>query len=405
MTRNPDQSVNNRKNNTNRFEHLEAELNKVIEILKDYLFNKNRQVAIAKTKPFERFSSDLRLSNLEFFILLTDRDAVTSMIAEMKQKKLNEDNIEELAALKKLTSVLTESHIEKLTEVKTWLHYNQKLSESYLNRPNPIGPSENYDHNLSELANGIKPDKLRYKTHTNLDILPDPNRTQYLNDCKTVIAEKIKADLTYIDSLISEFLTEKSKAPTQPPEPPIYVKDKKKENMLDQIGRAINSVGKLIAGSETRSQLTETEKDSPSAADQRVVEKKFAEDFKKISGQGNETNKAVQRTTYSNCHHPPAAMKATIPFRGTDIYYSEEQINNDLKLAKINSKKNKSIAVLDPSDTVPKRDKTKITWSNPVRRTPTQGNIGMHHSDWARFIGEDIEEKRVNPASKPARYI
>lgn len=407
--RNPNQSVTNRKNNTNRFKHLEAELDTLINKIKYYRFNKNIQVAIAKTKPFERFSSDVRFSKLEFFILLADRDAVKSIIAKMKQKELNDDDIEELAALKKLTSVLTKSHIEQLAEVKTWLHYNQKLSESYLNRHNPIGPSENYDHNLSELANGIKPDKLRYKTHQNLDILPDPNRTQYLNDCKTVIAEKIKANLTYIDSLISEFLTEKLKAPTQPPEPLIYInKEEKEENMfdqimLDQIGRVINSVGKSIAGSQTRAPLTETQKDSPREEDQRVVVKRLVANIEEKSRQGNEktihsTNSRTSlyqapaiRTTFL---YEPAAIKATRPFRGTDKDYSENQINKALEEAKINSKKNKFIA--DPTRS------NKIKWRDPVSRALTQSIIGSQHQDVARLLAMCAREDGVNPDSKPA---
>jgi len=450
MRRNPDKSVTNRKNNTNRFKHLEAELDKVINIIKDYRFNKNRQVAIAK--PFERFSDQLRLSNLEFFILLTARDDVKSMIAEMKQKKLNEEDIEELEALKKLTSVLTESHIEQLTEVKTWLHYNQKLYESYLNRHNPIRPPKNYNHNLSELANEINADKLRYKTHQKLDILPDPNKTQYLNECKTVIAEKIKEDLTYIDSLISEFLTEKSKAPTQPPEPNIYVKQEetsenivsrglgvlrafiagpsdlpppeedsprekapnveslvkafeekgREENVLDQIGSAINSVGKLIAGSETRYPLTKTQNNSPSEKAPNVVVKRLIANIEEKKRQGNETNKPVQRKAYPNerrTHHPPAAMKATRPFRNTDKDYSEEQINNAVKQAEINSKKNKYIAVPDKSS-------KKITRSHLVSETPTTSIFGSQHREVAQLVGEDAREKGVNPDSKPAtRYI
>ena len=373
------------------------------------------------------------------------------MIAEMKQKKLNEEDIEELEALKKLTSVLTESHIEKLAEVKTWLHYNQKLSESYLNRHNPIRPPKDYNHNLSELANNIVYNESLYMTHENLDQIFDKNREKYLNECKTVIAKKIKEDLTYIDSLISEFLTEKSKAPTQPHEPQIYVKQEetsdnivsrgldvlrpfiagppdlpppkkdspsekapnveslvkafeekgREENVLARIGSAINFVGKLIAGSETPYPPTETQNDSPSEKAPNVVVKRLIANIEEKNRQGNETNKPVQRKAYPNerrTHHPPAAMKATRPFGNTDKDYSEEQINNALKQAEINSQKNKSI--------VSDQSYRKITRSDIVSKTQNPPAIGIQHQQVAQLVGEHARENGVNPNSTPAkRYI
>ncbi|MBL6621457.1 MAG: hypothetical protein ISP24_02090 [Rickettsiales bacterium] len=345
MTRNQNQSLIRKQQETNRFDNLDIDLNIVIETLRNPSLNLK---VIVNQDPFCRIAS-LRFTCLEFVIFLADNKAVKSLITKIRPEGIEDGHVEELEALKKLTSILAEDHIDQLVDIKTQLHYNHKLFEYYRNQKNPIQLPQDYDHNLSELANEIYKNELQYKTHQKLDQLPDQNRTIYLNSCKTVIADKIKSDLTIINQLIKECLTTISIAKKPKIDHSSFTVKPVEEDNRPPISKVINFFENLIAGSDKK--LTKGSQNLP------------------------------PQKEYSSSKKAPDVDISRI----VDKFEKRQDI---LRQQKEGSK-----------DEISKEQKIRrVIWADKFGTATIPGICGEQHADWATLIALEVRNERNYPS-------
>ncbi len=309
MTRNQNQSLIRKQQETNRFDNLDIDLNIVIETLRNPSLNLK---VIVNQDPFCRIAS-LRFTCLEFVIFLADNKAVKSLITKIRPEGIEDGHVEELEALKKLTSILAEDHIDQLVDIKTQLN------------------------------------ELQYKTHQNLDQLPDPNRQIYLNSCKTVIANKIKSDLTIINQLIKECLTTISIAKKPKIDHSSFTVKPVEEDNRPPISKVINFFENLIAGSDKK--LTKGSQNLP------------------------------PQKEYSSSKKAPDVDISRI----VDKFEKRQDI---LRQQKEGSK-----------DEISKEQKIRrVIWADKFGTATIPGICGEQHADWATLIALEVRNERNYPS-------